>query len=149
MAYGLKQEHVLLSTRADLVLCRAVKSTEFKLLCFLFESSAMTLLSLCKTLNHCSVLRKAVGRMCYVTHEKEPRALIEKRSSKIEIDSSWLWLLCARQHLVMLVNPYIKMLNNWVSEFITAITINLSKSLYILSTWSTLFGRYKRYNIRL
>ena len=39
------------------------------------------------------------------------------------------------------------MLNNWVSEFITAITY-LSESLYILSALSTLFGRYVRY-IRL
>ena len=148
MAYGLKQEHVLLSTRADLVLCRAVKSTEFKLLCFLFESSAMTLLSLCKTLNHCSVLRKAVGRMCYVTHEKEPRALIEKRSSKSKSIVPGCGC-CVRGSILSCLYPYIKMLNNWVSEFITAITKNLSKSLYILSTSSTLFGRYKRYNIRL
>ena len=48
--------------------------------------------------------------------------------------------------LIHLVNPY-KVLNNWVSKFITAITY-LSESLYILSALSTLLGRYVRY-IRL
>ena len=100
--------------------------------------------SLSKTLNHCFVLRmgrKAVGSMCCVTHVKEPSALIEKRRGSPRC--SWLWLLNAPEHLV---NPY-KVLNNWVSEFITANTY-LSESLYILSPLSTLFGRYVRY-IRL
>ena len=46
------------------------------------------------------------------------------------------------QVIVNLANPY-KVLNNMVSEFITAIT-NLSETLYILSALSTLFGRYVR-----
>ena len=52
-------------------------------------------------------------------------------------------LLYALKHLVY----DLKVLHNWVSEIITAITY-LSKSLYILSALSTLFGRYVRY-IRL
>ena len=79
--------------------------------------------------------------MCCVTHVKEPSALIEKRRGSTR--SSWLWLLYAPQHLV----NHDKVLNNWVSEFITAITY-LSESLYTLSALSTLFGRYVRY-IRL
>ena len=81
---------------------RAVKSTEFKLWCFWsaecgFESPAVTLVSLSKTLNHCFVLRmgrKAVGPMCCVTHVKEssaPSALFEKGIARC----SWLWLLYA------------------------------------------------------
>ena len=83
--------------------CRgwAVKITEFKLWCFWsaecgFESQAVTLVSLSKTLNHCFVLRmgrKAVGPMCCVTHVKEPSALIEKRRGSPRC--SWLWLLHA------------------------------------------------------
>ena len=80
---------------------RAVKSTEFKLWCFWsaecgFESPAVTLVSLSKTLNHCLVLRmgrKAVGPMCCVTLVKEPSALIEKRRGSLRC--SWLWLLYA------------------------------------------------------
>ena len=104
----------------------------------------MTPVSLSKTLNHCFVLQmgsNAFGPMYSVTHVKEPSALIEKRTGSTQC--SWLWLLYAPSHLV---NPY-KMLNNWVSESITAITY-LSESLCILGTFSTLFGRYVRY-IRL
>ncbi len=39
--------------------------------------------------------------------------------------------------------PLYKVLNNWVSEFLTAITY-LSESLYIPSALSTLFVRYIR-----
>ena len=99
---------------------------------------AVTLVSLSKTLNHCFVLRmghKAIDPMCCVIrHVKGPSALIEKRRGSARC--SWLWLLYAPQHLV---NPY-KVLTNWVSEFITAITY-VSESLYILSALSTLFGR--------
>ena len=59
---------------------------------------------------------KGVGPMCCVTHVKEPSALIGKRRGLPRC--SWLWLLNAPQHLV---NPY-KVITNWVSKFITAIT---------------------------
>ena len=78
--------------------------------------------------------------MCCVTHVNEPSALIEKRRGLPLC--SWLWLLFA---------PYLvnhnKVLTNWVSKFITAITY-LSERLYILGALSTFFGRYVRY-IRL
>ena len=79
--------------------------------------------------------------MCCVTHVKEPSALIEKRRGFAPV-----FLAVALYAPWHLVNPY-KVLNNWVSEFITAITYH-PESLNILSALSTLFGRYVRY-IRL
>ena len=57
--------------------------------------------------------RKAVGPMCCVTHVKEPSALIEKEKGLAPVFLT--------VNLVYLVNPY-KVLNNKVSEFISAIT---------------------------
>ena len=77
---------------------KADKSIDFKLWCFWsaecgFESPAVTLVSLSKTLYHWFVLRmgrKAVGPMCCVTHVKEHSALIEKRRGSPRCPLLWL-----------------------------------------------------------
>ena len=60
-----------------------------------FESPAVTLMSLSKTLSHCFILRlerKTVGPMCCVRHVKEPSALIEKRWGSPRVPGCGCWM---------------------------------------------------------
>ena len=121
-----------LSTNTFLYAVKRLKKLKTTSVCRMqYISPAVTLVSWSKTLNHCFVLRmgrKAVGKRSQCTYRKEKGFAL-------------VFLAVAALCAIAPCKPF--ELNNWVSEFITAITY-LSESLYILSALSTLFGRYVR-----